>query len=161
MEGKAYLDRMTLVCGGQTGVDRAMLDFCLDHGLNCGGWCPGGRLAEDGTLAAKYPVRELPGASFDERTLANVRDSDATVVIYYRELQGGTLLSSEKAREEHKPLLLLDLHTLDPETAAAWLSRFAGRFRPRRLNISGPRASEWPEGYDRCYTLLKLCYGIK
>ena len=39
-----------IVSGGQTGVDRAALDWALEVGCECGGWCPAGRLAEDGLL---------------------------------------------------------------------------------------------------------------
>lgn len=32
--------------GGQTGADRAALDWAVEHNLECGGWCPKGRKAE-------------------------------------------------------------------------------------------------------------------
>ena len=41
---------LTLISGGQTGADRAAYDFAIAHGLPRGGWCPKGRLLEDGTL---------------------------------------------------------------------------------------------------------------
>ena len=41
---------MMIISGGQTGVDRAALDAALDLGLPCGGYCPSGRKAEDGTI---------------------------------------------------------------------------------------------------------------
>ena len=50
----------TVVSGGQTGVDRAALDVALELGVACGGWCPKGRVAEDGRLAPRYPLRETP-----------------------------------------------------------------------------------------------------
>src|SRR5262245_26933171 len=37
-----------IVSGGQTGADRAALDWALAHGIPHGGWCPKGRRAEDG-----------------------------------------------------------------------------------------------------------------
>ena len=37
-----------IISGGQAGADRAALDFALDHGIPHGGWCPRGRMAEDG-----------------------------------------------------------------------------------------------------------------
>ena len=40
-----------IVSGGQTGSDRAALDWAIFHDLPHGGWCPKGRKAEDGTLA--------------------------------------------------------------------------------------------------------------
>jgi hypothetical protein len=37
-----------LISGAQTGADRAALDAALEFGIPHGGWCPAGRLAEDG-----------------------------------------------------------------------------------------------------------------
>ena len=52
-----------LVCGAQTGADRAALDVALDHGLEIGGWVPRGRLAEDGVIPARYSgLRETESA---------------------------------------------------------------------------------------------------
>jgi Circularly permutated YpsA SLOG family len=47
-----------IVSGGQTGVDRAALEAALELAIACGGWCPKGRKAEDGTLPECYPLRE-------------------------------------------------------------------------------------------------------
>jgi putative molybdenum carrier protein len=69
-----------IVSGGQTGADRAALDWALARGVPCGGWCPKGRKAEDGPIDLKYPLKETPSSSYLQRTEWNVRDSDATVV---------------------------------------------------------------------------------
>jgi len=79
-----------IVSGGQTGVDRGALDAALEAGFPCGGWAPAGRIAEDGPIAARYPVVELAGAGYEERTLKNVLDSDGTAILYFKELEGGT-----------------------------------------------------------------------
>jgi hypothetical protein len=39
-----------VVSGGQTGVDRAGLDAALKAGFPIGGYCPKGRLADDGAI---------------------------------------------------------------------------------------------------------------
>lgn len=49
-------------------------------GIPHGGWCPGGRRAQDGTIPARYILTETPGANYLQRTEWNVRDSDGTVV---------------------------------------------------------------------------------
>jgi hypothetical protein len=159
MERADHLDRITLISGGQTGIDRAMLDFCLDHGMRCGGWCPEGRKAEDGTIDLKYPVKELPRSSWNERTAANVRASDATVILYENEMMGGTLKSFEFARKEEKPILLLDMSVMDALLAAGRLVKFLDRYRPGILNFSGPRHSDWPGGYGYCYAILQEAFG--
>ena len=69
-----------IVSGGQTGADRAALDWALRHNVECGGWCPKGRKAEDGPIDPKYPLKETPSAAYLQRTEWNVRDSDATVL---------------------------------------------------------------------------------
>ena len=71
---------LKIFSGGQTGADRAGLDFALAHGLPHGGWCPRGRKAEDGPIDARYQLQESPSADYPQRTEWNVRDSDGTVV---------------------------------------------------------------------------------
>ena len=69
---------ITIVSGGQTGADRAALDFALEFGIEHGGWCPRGRRAEDGVIDERYGLTETPSHRYDQRTRWNVRDSDAT-----------------------------------------------------------------------------------
>jgi hypothetical protein len=49
-----------IVSGGQTGADRAAVDWALSCRIECGGWCPKGRKAEDGPIPSKYPLVETP-----------------------------------------------------------------------------------------------------
>ena len=57
-----------IVSGGQTGVDRAALAVALELGIPCGGWCPRGRLAEDGPIPPRYPLVETPRKAYPQRT---------------------------------------------------------------------------------------------
>ena len=75
---------MKIVSGGQTGVDRAALDAALERGVEAGGWCPEGRVAEDGVIPEQYPVKELPKAGYLQRTKRNVIDSDGTAIFVFR-----------------------------------------------------------------------------
>jgi hypothetical protein len=47
-----------IVSGGQTGADRAALDWAIKNGISHGGWCPKGRRAEDGPIDAKFQLKE-------------------------------------------------------------------------------------------------------
>ena len=71
-----------IISGGQTGVDRAALDVAINLGLDYGGFCPKGRLAEDGVIPKKYNLTELSSIKYAVRTLENVKLADASLVIF-------------------------------------------------------------------------------
>jgi hypothetical protein len=145
-----------IISGGQTGVDRAALDVALKHGMECGGWCPAGRLDEFGRIPDHYPVQELRAGGFSERTLQNVKDSDGTVVIYADELAGGTEQTVRFCIELTRPYQLIDASELPAEDAANLIGDFVGKNRTGILNVAGPRHSEWPEGYDYASRVLTI-----
>ncbi len=133
-----------IVSGGQTGVDRAALDFALEHGIPHGGWCPLGRRAEDGTIAARYELEETPDADYDQRTGWNVRDSDGTAIFSVSpELTGGSALTRDLAVALGKPWLHLAKER-DAVSAAAKLAEFIRRHQIKVLNVAGPRLSTEP-----------------
>ncbi len=66
--------------GGQTGADRAALDWAIANGIPHGGWCPKGRKAEDGRIPDDYRLQATASADYPERTARNVVDSDGTVI---------------------------------------------------------------------------------
>jgi hypothetical protein len=146
-----------IVSGGQAGVDRAALDVALKHGIECGGWCPAGRLDEFGRIPDQYPVRELQAGGFAERTLQNVKDSDGTVIIYPGRLSGGTGQTVRFCVELQRPYQLIDASKLSAEDAARLIADFVLKNKIKILNVAGPRQSEWPEGYDYAYRALEIC----
>lgn len=141
-----------IVSGGQTGVDRAALDVALELGIPCGGWCPKGRLAEDGIIPEVYPLRETISASYEERTRWNVRDADATLVLTCGKPGGGTAYTIEHAQTADKPCLIVDLDG-GPSTQPVedWLSEHAVAI----LNVAGPRASACPRAYGGARDFLR------
>ncbi|MHA3775597.1 putative molybdenum carrier protein [Verrucomicrobiota bacterium sgz303538] len=131
-----------IVSGGQTGVDRGALDAALMLGVPCGGWCPAGRLDEDGIIPERYPVTELEGGGFRERTIKNVQDSDGTLVLYFSEIQGGTGTTVDACVELQKPCKLIDCNETASKSAAASAADFIRQCGIKTLNVAGPRASE-------------------
>src|ERR1700751_481786 len=129
-----------IVSGGQTGADRAALDWALAYNVPCGGWCPKGRKAEDGPIDPKYPLKETPSASYLQRTEWNVRDSDATVLFSIEPaVTGGSLKTVDFARKHNKPRL----HLCAGDNAAAdKLKAFTEEHRVKILKVAGPRARE-------------------
>ena len=146
-ETAATVKALKIISGGQTGVDRAALDVALRRGVNCGGWCPAGRLDEFGKIPDHYPVQELQSGDFTERTLQNVKDSDGTVVIYPGELRGGSEQTVRFSVELKRPHQLIDASKLSAEDSAQLIAEFVRENRIGILNVAGPRESEWPEGY--------------
>ena len=134
-----------VVSGGQTGVDRAALDVALRLGVPCGGWCPQGRLAEDGPLPLSYPLDETPSPEYAERTLWNVRDTDGTLVLTSGPPADGTGFTVQCARSLAKPCLIVDFEEGgDPAHVLAW----AAQHGVRVMNVAGPRESKCPGIYD-------------
>src|SRR5437762_548542 len=78
-----------IVSGGQTGADRAALDFAIEHGLKHGGWCPRGRRAEDGRIPSRYELEETQTISYVQRTEWNIRDSDCTAIFTLKAAPAG------------------------------------------------------------------------
>jgi hypothetical protein len=139
---------LKIISGGQTGVDRAALDVALRHGINCGGWCPAGRLDEFGKIPDRYPVQELQSGGFNARTLQNVKDSDGTVVVYPGELRGGTAQTVRFCVDLERAHQLINASKFSDEDAARLIADFVRKNKIDILNVAGPRQSEWPEGYD-------------
>jgi hypothetical protein len=126
-------------------VDRAALDFAIAHGIEHGGWCPLGRLAEDGGIPERYHLHETATSDPAERTELNVADSDATVIIVRDlPLAGGTLLTEQAAQRYQRPLLIVP-EVPDVEHAAHSVAAFLDRNGVKTLNVAGPRESEAPE----------------
>jgi len=131
-----------IVSGGQTGADRAGLDVAMKVGLPVGGYCPNGRLAEDGTVPECYPLIELTKGGYSARTERNVIESDGTLIFNIGKLSGGARLTVECARKHNKPHLVIQLDAARPNvpTLAVWLAQNIIRV----LNIAGPRESKAP-----------------
>jgi len=141
-----------VVSGGQTGVDRAALDVALELGLPCGGWCPRGRLAEDGVIPDCYPLKETETADFAQRTERNVRDSNGTLVLTWAPPSEGTAFTVGMARVHGKPCFIVDLREDDAtDGAAGWIEDN----RVRVLNVAGPRASKCTHLYAMAVDFLR------
>ena len=122
-------------------MDRAALDAALAFSLPCGGWCPRGRKAEDGTIDARYPLRETPSGDYPQRTEWNVRDSEGTLVLTRGRPRGGTALTIGLTRRLGRPCLVLDLAAPpDPHELQRWTEAEGISV----LNVAGPRESQHP-----------------
>lgn len=133
-------DRFTLIAGGQTGADRAALDWAIEQGVRHGGWCPRGRRTEDGTLPDFYCLLETPRSGYLQRTEWNVRDSDATLVFTLSDkLDGGSKRTAEFAERLGKPWL-----HVRPGVHPKFIARFLSQRHVTTLNVAGKRESSAP-----------------
>jgi hypothetical protein len=140
--------------GGQSGVDRAALDIARFLGVPIGGWCPKNGWAEDFPdspgLTSEYPeLKETKSERIEQRTVFNVRDSDATLILRDKSISKGTDLTQRACKAFGKPYLIVDVN--DVNTIAMWFSSFSIFLI---LNIAGPRESESPGIYERTYKTL-------
>lgn len=143
-----------IVSGGQTGVDRAALDAALAHGFACGGFCPAGRLAEDGRIADRYPLTELQRGGYRARTRRNVLDSDGTAILYCGAPEGGTEQTLADCIRHRKPYKLIDAEEIAPARAAELLASFVAAHAIETLNVAGPRASKAPRAYAYAFDVV-------
>jgi hypothetical protein len=145
-----------IISGGQTGVDRAALDVCLKLNVAHGGWCPRGRRAEDGVIAACYQLVETKSDDYSERTKLNIQDSTGTLIIVPSlplMVNDGTVLTMEHVKKLNKPHYILDLSKADQQESQllAWLHAH----KIVVLNVAGPRESQANGIYDGAFGFLE------
>jgi hypothetical protein len=128
-----------IISGGQTGADRAALDWAIEHGIPHGGRCPKGRLAEDGEIPKRYHLQEMRSKDYLKRTEQNIIDSDGTAVFSMKpKLTGGSKRTAEFAVKHQKPLLHIHPQIIKP---GVQLVEFITQHEIKSLNVAGPRAS--------------------
>ncbi|CAB9525397.1 expressed unknown protein [Seminavis robusta] len=161
-----------IVSGGQTGVDRAALDVAAGTArrngagrkLHWGGWCPPLGRAEDGTISCSYNLVETPQACSlltpnvprSQRTEWNVRDSDATLIMYLSipndpGTQATHSFCEHYCRPVHEVLLDENATNSAVQSVHNWLSSY----NVETLNIAGPSESTQPGVYDATYNFLQ------
>ena len=133
-----------IISGGQTGADRAALDFALELGLEIQGHCPRGRRAEDGPIDEKYPLQETKSAAYAPRTRLNVKLADATIIFNgLPEYSSGTHTTIKYAREHKKKFKVLRGFP-DVMQDAADLRRWLQEHDPQKLNVAGNGEEKCP-----------------
>jgi hypothetical protein len=125
-----------------------------------GGYCPQGRIAEDGVIPERYNLTETPETESSARTFRNVEESDATVIITLAGgLRGGLLEIARHAREARKRCI--QLSQADRFDGSAALRGFAKAEAIRILNVAGSREGEEPGIYEFTQTLLRRAFPHK
>ena len=149
-----------IISGGQTGADRAALDFAIKMDLPHGGWVPKGRLAEDGPIPARYNLKEMPTKNFPKRTERNVKKADGTLIVSHGKPTLGSDLTRKMAIKHNKPNLHIDLNETSIFEAAEQIIQWVMENRIEVLNIAGSKASKDPKIYRAVFELLETVYYI-
>jgi hypothetical protein len=141
-------------------VDRAALDAASLLGIPTRGWVPLGRLADDGRIPETYGgLQEAGSPDYAERTRRNVRDTDATLLLFRGALVGGSAYTGEEAERLGRPVLRVDLDSCPSDEAAGRIRSWLGGLSGSRLNVAGPRASQDPGIHGLAKALLLAVLG--
>ena len=140
------INSIKIISGGQSGVDRAALDFALENSIVCGGFCPKGRLAEDGPIDPKYPLIESLSPEFHKRTELNLLLTDGTLILTSGKMDTGTIFTHKLVEKYEIPNLVVNLKIKkDPTSILNWILDN----NISMLNIAGPRESSSPGIYKK------------
>lgn len=158
---------LTLIHGGQTGVDRGAHDAAIDNGWAVAGYMPRDGRDERGPIppdvAQSLWTCEKPG--FAARTEANVRTSDALLVVVQNaadpQVTPGTAKTLNLATGRNLRRQIVDSRSSSLMIAEwIWRDLLAHHMQmpmlfemfetstpdpiPVRLMVAGPRESKWP-----------------
>lgn len=132
---------LKIISGGQTGADRGGLEAGLALGLPIGGFCPAGRLSEDGKVPAKYPLLEF-GSNYPKRTEKNVKWADFTIILHGGKQGRGTKLTVRKCQEHGKPFYLSAIDRVDENALFEALAKHQKEHGLQIVNVAGTRESQ-------------------
>jgi len=165
---------ITIVHGGQTGVDRGAHEAAIDNGWGVAGYMPRDGRDELGKIpeaVARFLVAH-DKTSYAARTEANVRTATAALIVVRdaddpRETPG-TAKTIALAAARRLPRMIVD-PTAEAETIARWIWRDllmrqalllpllgqAFDHVPPRLLVAGPRESKWQGARVQTAALLR------
>jgi Circularly permutated YpsA SLOG family len=165
---------LVIVHGGQSGVDRGAHEAAIEHGWLIDGYMPYNERDELGAIppdVAQY-LRRHPSTSYAARTEANVRSSDAVLIIVRHAANPRETPGTAKTIDLAEARQLRGM-IVDPMTHAAQIARwiwnanlmhgtlplpFDGQVFepvPTRLLVAGPRESKWPGARAETVALLR------
>lgn len=139
-----YKGLRRVISGGQTGADQGGLEAARKMGVETGGCAPENWKTCRGPnpMLKAYGLVCLGSSDYNIRTAANIRDSDATLIIARDLASPGTIFTANECRRQKKPfhIVELDEHTITnirqlKEAAAC----FIAEEQAVTLNVAGNR----------------------
>ena len=165
---------ITLLHGGQTGVDRGAHEAAIDNGWSVAGYMPRDARDERGRIPPDVARFLVPHdrSSYAARTEANVRASSAVLVVARNAedpcATPGTAKTLDLAAQHKRRRLIVD-PTFDAAQIARWirsdllatgtlwlpLEAHASAPISTRLLVAGPRESKWSGARAETAALLR------
>lgn len=166
---------ITLIHGGQTGVDRGAHEGALDVGWGIAGYMPRDRRDERGTIPESVARYRIPHVKtyYTARTEANVQLCDAVLLVVRLastpRATPGTAQTLDLAAGLRRPRIVTD-PTMPAAPIARWIWDVLIRLRTLplpidsaslppvttpRLMIAGPRESKWAGARTETAGLLR------
>lgn len=158
---------ITIVHGGQRGVDRGAHEAALANGWKISGYMPRDKRDELGLIPPEVArfLTPHPKTNYAARTAANVRSADAVLIVVRDQADPratpGTEYTLDVAKECGRRQLTVD-PTWDPAKIASWI--WKDLIDPQtslleapllRLMVAGPRESKWPGACAATSVLLQ------
>ncbi len=139
---------LTIISGGQTGVDQTALRVARGMSFPTGGTAPKGWRTDEGPAPwlATFGLVESFSAQYNPRTIKNVRDADQTVWFGVTTSPGG-VLTIGTARAQGKPILI------NPNADSLYQLLHTS-YPVRVLNVAGNRLRTHPESASRAHQVL-------
>jgi hypothetical protein len=136
--GELSFSLATIVSGGESGAERAVLDFAIARNIPYLGSCPRGRYAEDGRISARYQLTETRTTEVSESIWQNVSAAQATVV-FDSGVSGRhprTIITLAACKHAHRPFVVIG-SPFDVEADVRMLIGFITAYTPTVLHLTG------------------------
>ncbi|GFE69103.1 YpsA SLOG family protein [Chroococcus sp. FPU101] len=140
---------LTVISGGQTGVDRLGLEIAKSLNIPTKGYAAGNYMTEKGIDLSLKEFNLIPGKEYSSlkdtynfRTGANIKISDGTLILGDHS-SPGSKVTIQYAKALNKPYLTLSNEQLqNPELSAQIITEWIKNNNIKTLNIAGNRESK-------------------
>ena len=158
----SHLKLKSIVTGGQTGVDIAAVKAAVEYGIPYYGWVPKGYRNETESIDPylRSGFFESDSESFESRTERNVIIGEATLVLFEKDKDEGTILTksfSEKHKKKYREIDIRGQETID---VAYEISEWLTNEQIEILNVAGPRESNSPQIEQRAQEIFRILFSL-
>jgi len=146
----------TIFSGGESGAERAALDFAVELKVFHGGYCAKGRVAEDGKVPERYDLREAASTEYAERLWLNVSQADATAIfdgLPSARRRPETVLAVAACKRCRQPFMVFSAFPHEEMEMREFRS-FVRAYRPSVLYITGNSESQLRGTYSHVKSVL-------